>query len=181
MVSTRRQAIERSALADAYPVGYCARWVRTMYGVDPSGDADRDGDVDAADSWKRATHKHANDRFPPPGVPVYWSGGRSGHGHIAISWAGGRIRGTDSPNAGHVGTVDLEWVEKNWGLKYVGWSEDIHGALIPVDAVPLPKKQRPADVRAAIKNLTNRLLTAGPVEARRIREVIAKLRKINKR
>lgn len=179
MVSTRRQAMERAALATTYPVGYCARWVRTMYDVAPSGDVDRDGDVDAVDSWKRATRKHPGDRNPPPGVPAYWSGGRSGHGHIAITWPNGRIRGTDSPTAGQIGTVDLEWVERNWGLKYLGWSEDIHGILIPTEVI---KPRYPKSIREAIKAARAALSdpTTGPTRRKRIEAALAELRKVRK-
>jgi hypothetical protein len=179
MTYTRREAIERAALADAYPVGYCAKWTREQYGIPSSGDADGDGDVDAVDAWKRAAGKHPGDKFPPPGVPVFWSGGRKGYGHIAISWPNGRIRGTDSPTAGRIGTVDLEWVSRNWGLTYVGWAEGLSGVMIPVDQ---PKKQRPAKVRDAIKAILARLAESpGPVEARRLRKALARLRKVNKR
>lgn len=172
---TRRQAMERAARATAYPVGYCARWTREQYGIAPSGDVDGDRDVDAVDAWERATLRHT-DRNPPPGVPVYWSGGRSGHGHIAISWPGGMIRSTDAPIVGRVGTVTLAYPEKDWGLRYLGWSEDLNGVLIPVD-----KPRRPEQIRAALKALRARLAVAGPVEAKRIRTAIAKLLRIKKR
>lgn len=44
-----------------------------------------------------------------------------------------------------------------------------------------PKKKRPVEVRAAIKRLRARLAVAGPVEAKRIRAAIAKLKEIKPR
>lgn len=173
---TRRQALDRAALSTTYPAGYCARWTREQYGIAPSGDVDGDGDVDAVDAWERATLRHT-DRNPPPGVPVYWSGGRNGHGHLAMSWPGGMIRGTDSPIRGRIGTVTLGYPEKDWGLRYLGWSEDLNGVLIAAGDVP----RRPAEIRAALKSLRARLKAAGPVEAKRIRAAIARLLRIGER
>ena len=54
-------------------------------------------------------------------------------------------------------------------------------AVIAEALAPKPKKQRPAEVRAALKQLRARLAQAGPVEAGRIRAAIDKLLRINKR
>lgn len=183
MTYTRREAMERAALADVYrPAGMCARWTREQYGIGPSGDADGDGDVDAIDAWKRAVGKHPGDRNPPPGVPVFWSGGSKGHGHVAMSWPNGRVRGTDSPTSGRIGTVDFDWIERAWGLRYLGWAEGLSGVLIPTDPAPAPRKRRPANVRAAVKAIRARLAQGpGPVEERRLRKALARLMKIKKR
>ena len=178
MVYSRRQAMQRAALADAYPVGMCARWTREQYGIGPSGDADHDGDVDALDAWARSVGKHAGDRNPPPGVPVFYAGGRSGHGHAAMSWYNGLIRSTDAPNMGHVGNVALNYPERVWGLTYLGWAEGMSGVLIPDDITP---KRQPALVAAAVKALVEQLKTAGPIQAKRIRAALAKLREIKPR
>lgn len=180
MTYTRREAMERAALADVYrPAGMCARWTREQYGIGPSGDADGDGDVDAIDAWKRAVGKHPGDRNPPPGVPVFWSGGSKGHGHVAMSWPNGRVRGTDSPTSGRIGTVDFDWIERAWGLRYLGWAEGLSGVLIPTDAA---KKRRPANVRAAIKAIRARLAERpGPTEERRLRKALARLSRIKRR
>lgn len=54
-------------------------------------------------------------------------------------------------------------------------------AEIATVLAPKPKPKRPEQIRAAIKSLTARLATAGPVEAKRIRAAIAKLREIKPR
>lgn len=78
--------------------------------------------------WEGAREKHAGDRNPPVGVPVYYSGGKSGH--IALSTGHG-IRSTDALTPGHVAEVDLDWPLREWGHQYVGWSADLGGLAIP--------------------------------------------------
>lgn len=135
-INTGAQAVQK-ALADTNNVPEtCQLWTRTLYNAPSAGDRDRDGDADAVDGWQSepANRRHA-DRKPPRGVPVAWSGGRNGYGHRAISlgpdshgvyW----IRSTDAGGSGKIATVRLDWVEKNWGLRYLGWSETITGLLI---------------------------------------------------
>lgn len=137
MVYSRGEGVARALKSTTYPIGMCYKWTREMFGLPAVGDRDGDGDADAVDGWKATTHKHAGDRKPPAGVPVFWSGGSKGHGHAAISLGGGKIRSIDANGFGRVGTVDLGWVEREWGLHYLGWSEDLGGTVIPHDA-PLP-------------------------------------------
>lgn len=128
---SRNQAIVNALGSQAYPVGMCAKWTRERYGLPALGDFDRDGDADAVDMWQACVLKNAGDRNPPAGVPVFWSGGSKGHGHAAISLGNGFIRTIDRPRAGVVGSVPLSEIEQAWGLKYLGWSEDLYGHQIP--------------------------------------------------
>ncbi|WP_436700987.1 hypothetical protein [Nocardioides sp. BYT-33-1] len=181
MTRTRREAIEHAALADIYlPAGMCARWTREQYGIGPSGDADGDGDVDAIDAWRRAVNHHPGDRNPPPGVPVFWSGGSKGHGHVAMSWPGGRIRGTDSPISGRIGTVDFDWIEKHWGLTYLGWAEGMSGVMIPVDA---PKPPKPPTQLSKLRDKLRalKLKAKAKGKAKRKRKIRDALRELPKR
>lgn len=66
---------------------------------------------------------------PPPGVPVFYRGGK--HGHVAISTGNGNIRSTDCPSDGRVGETDLNWPQRRWGHVYIGWSKNIGGVDIP--------------------------------------------------
>lgn len=145
MTYTRAQAVARAMKSTTYPIGMCYRWTREQFGLPAVGDRDGDGDADAVDGWKAAQHRHPGDRNPPAGVPVFWSGGSRGHGHAAISLGGGKIRSIDAAGAGHVGTVSLGWPESAWGLHYLGWSEDLGGALIPTDTAP-EKDPDPVDI-----------------------------------
>jgi hypothetical protein len=103
----------------------CLRFVREMFGI-PAGAPD------AATAWHRATVRHEGDRNPPDGVAAFYLGGSAGHGHVAITEDGG-IRGTDAPTRGRVGFVPLDWPERHWNMRYVGWTEDINDVPIPAD------------------------------------------------
>ena len=109
------------------------------------GDVDGDGDADAVDGWKSepASARHEGDRNPPRGVPVAWSGGSRGFGHRAVSLGNGRIASTDAGGIGRISIVPLSWVEQQWGMSYLGWSETMSGVLIeaPTPANPKPKKE----------------------------------------
>lgn len=131
MLVSRNQAVVNALASQAYPVGMCAKWTREKYGLPALGDFDRDGDADAVDMWQACVLKEAGDRNPPAGVPVFWSGGSSGHGHAAISLGDGFIRTIDRPRSGIVSTVPLGEIEKAWGLKYLGWTIDLYGHEIP--------------------------------------------------
>lgn len=135
MVYNREEVTRRALEASGRPntPGYCQAWTRGIIGVHSVGDVDGDGDADAVDGWKSEPDwaKHF-DRNPPAGVPVAWSGGRNGYGHRAISAGNGRIVSTDAGGIGRISTVPLDWVEKNWGMKYLGWSETMSGVKIPV-------------------------------------------------
>lgn len=51
----------------------------------------------------------------------------------------------------------------------------------PWNLWPRPRLRRPAEIRAALRQLRARLATAGPVEAKRIRAAIVRLLRIKKR
>lgn len=98
----------------------------------------------AIEAWRKAQHAHT-DRNPPAGVPVYFSPGANGYGHIAISLGGGRIRSTDWPYATRrdtmapVGETTIAGLERAWGRKYLGWSEDLCGVRLPGFPRPVPR------------------------------------------
>lgn len=142
MVYTREQAVQRASREQSNTPDTCQLWTRTMFGAPSVGDRDGDGDADAVDGWKSEPERFRHtDRNPPAGTPVAWGGGSRGYGHRAVSL--GKINGvvmvrsTDAPTRGRVGTVPLDWFERNWGLHYLGWSETISGQMIPF-AAPKP-------------------------------------------
>lgn len=136
MVRNRDEAV-KAALATEHniPDG-CQVTTRGWFDVPSVGDYDGDGRADAEDGWKSEPDKwkHVGDRNPPKGVPVSYLGGSHGDGHRAESLGNGKIRSTDANGMGNTATVDLDWPEKVWGLKYVGWSESCDGVLIPEPA-----------------------------------------------
>lgn len=91
---------------------------------------------DAFTAWKGAggatginTHTLLT---PPKNVPVFWSGGAHGYGHVAISDGDGYIWTTDATRTTHgkFTRVKLTWVRANWGLRYLGWSETLNGERV---------------------------------------------------
>lgn len=116
----------------AYAIGLCLAHVNDWLGTPHVGG-------DAAGSWSKAKKRHTDDN-PPAGAPVFWTGGSSGHGHIALSEGGGTISTTDYPRAGHTGVgVSIHMPKDHWGLKYAGWTEDLNGVSIPgLVVVPKP-------------------------------------------
>ena len=115
----------KSALSSDFNVpGHCLEWARERADIPPVYD-------DAATAWANATGKRPGDRHPPVGAAVYWTGGTSGYGHIAISVGDGKVRSTDAGGEGRVKTVGVDWATKAWGLRYAGWANSINGYTIP--------------------------------------------------
>lgn len=110
--------------------GMCLKYTRTWLEIGSK-------EPDASTAWANATGKHAGDRNPPRGAPVFWTGGSKGYGHIALalnnrdSDNAQMFRGTDMPSSGTVSNQVLSWVENHWGLKYAGWAEGFNGVSIP--------------------------------------------------
>lgn len=169
MPVTRNEAIVNALASTIYPVGMCARWTRERFGVAALGDFDGDGDADAVDMWKACTLKHAGDRNPPPGVPVFWAGGSKGHGHAAISLGDGVVRSIDQPRSGVVGTVPLSEIERAWGLRYLGWTEDLYQHEIRDTAAEAAVLQKRIDRKRARRSTLK-------AQLRKLREAVAALR-----
>lgn len=174
-INNREQAARRAEASKTNIPNMCQGWTRNMFNAPSVGDVDHDRDADAVDGWKSepVSARH-HDRTPPRGVPVAWSGGSNGHGHRAVSLGNGKIRSTDAGGSGRVATVDLGWVERNWGMNYLGWSETISGHKIPI-----PEKTRGALVDAALLRLRKaRSNTNSPRRKRIIQASIDKLMKL---
>jgi hypothetical protein len=114
-----------SAVASSSNVpGQCLGWSRQQAEI-PSRYPD------AATAWTHATGRHRGDPVPPEGAAVYWTGGSSGHGHVAISLGRGKVRSTDAAGEGSVATVPLRSITRDWHLEYAGWADSINGYTIP--------------------------------------------------
>jgi hypothetical protein len=94
------------------------------------------GVPDAYASWVKAggakgpnTHTSTTEN-PPPNVPIYWSGGHHGDGHVAISDGAGWCWSTEQPTAGKFRRCRVSDIHREWGLTYLGWSETINGKRI---------------------------------------------------
>lgn len=106
--------------------GYCLREVRECFAVDA-------GARDAAEAWhdSRRQHRETEPEAFPRGVPVFWTGGSHGHGHIAIATGyDGMCWSTDIRRPGYFDHVPIEEIADKWGLVLVGWTEDLNGARV---------------------------------------------------
>jgi len=104
--------------------GHCLEWSREQAGI-PSKY------TDAATAWEHAIGRRPADGNPPPGAAVYWTGGSSGYGHIAISVGDGKVRSSDAGGTGRVATVRINRLSSEWNLQYAGWASSINGYRIP--------------------------------------------------
>lgn len=104
--------------------GMCLEWSRECADIGPLH-------PDATAAWENAVHRHHGDVNPPRGAMVYWLGGSEGHGHIAVSVGGGKVRSTDADGWGGVATVDVGWPCRAWGLTYAGWADNVNDQVIP--------------------------------------------------
>lgn len=125
----------------------------------------------AIDGWNGSPMKHPGDRNPPIGALVYYSaatsGATAGDGHVAIYVGGGMIRSTDAGGYGVNATVPLNWPERNWGRRYLGWTGDVLGHPIftpaPTSGGSTPIKEdtlsaaEVADIKAHITAEANRV------------------------
>ena len=111
------------------PLGYtglCDHFVANAYGVAHSGYDNAIG------HWQQTADKyrHAGDREPPPGALVFWEGGSSGDGHVAISLGNGKIVSTDISRSGYADVVSLKTIEDKWHMKYLGWAAPVFGGKV---------------------------------------------------
>jgi hypothetical protein len=148
MAVSLAKAVERALAATGFASGFCLRFVRTMLGVGPKFET-------ATRAFNATKHRHTT--TPPAGVPVWWDKGRTtakfpeGLGHVALSLGGGKIRSTDWPSRGKVGTTTIAKLNATWTKqRYRGWSEDINGVRVTsTPPTPLTKVSLSKVVQAA--------------------------------
>lgn len=118
-----RAAVRWATRVTHYPTRTCMVFVRTALHVGPRYGTPRI-------AWAAAHYRHRSRfRAIPAGVPVYTAGSTS-PGHIVLSLGNGKVRSTDWPSAGRVGTVRLRTLLRSWGHHYLGWSEDLNGVRV---------------------------------------------------
>lgn len=107
-------------------LGWCLAVAQVMFGVPRLH-------PHAWAGWNATAHKH-RDRNLPKGVYVpiwfdgWWNGQR--YGHVAI-YKDGKIWSSPISNKPYADVwTSIEQVERNYGMTYVGWSEDIGGVRV---------------------------------------------------
>ncbi|QLQ11194.1 MAG: hypothetical protein HZY75_13425 [Nocardioidaceae bacterium] len=113
MPRTPQQAIAAAAQQASdgprFEVGTCLMQVRECYDVAARY-------PDAATAWEHARQQVTRDPNEiPRGVPVWWTGGAKGHGHVAISLGKGMCWSTDIKRPGYFDRVPIADIGKRWG------------------------------------------------------------------
>jgi hypothetical protein len=121
-----QSALSWARAQDKFETGMCLRFVRTCYKVDSKY-------ASAAIAWSKTRYRHSS--VPPKGVPVWWTGGTRGFGHVAISDGGGYVISTDTGGKGRVGRTSIRHITNAWSQTYRGWTEDINGVRVFTSAI----------------------------------------------
>lgn len=121
-------------------LGWCLAYVQSAFGTGWAG----------ATAWLGWTtlvsFKHGDRNYPlnvyfPMWFDGYWNGQRLGHVVIAF-WNGSSLKIWSSP-VSHKPYADtwtsVEAVERSYGMKYVGWSEDV-GSTRVIEWVPVTSR-----------------------------------------
>jgi peptidoglycan hydrolase-like protein with peptidoglycan-binding domain len=114
--------------------GMCLAFVYASYGSVQSIGSHAGQYPIALNGWRYATKKHAGDRNPPVGVPVYFGASptrtdrNKNAGDVAISMGGGLLWVTDVAGAtGRTGIMTIAARERQTARPYLGWTGDFLG------------------------------------------------------
>lgn len=162
MPRTPEQALAAAKREHDHPtrswVGWCLVFVRTMYGIGAKHPS-------AAAAWNASKRKHrtTSSRDIPRGVPVWWTGGSGGFGHVAISTGSGRCWSTDYARRGKVDHVKIDDITRGWGLRLVGWTDDVNDVRVYSSALNKldPRNYGMGKRNSAVKWLKSRLAAKG--------------------
>jgi hypothetical protein len=145
-MTTDYKALQEQAIANArhqsthgpaFNKGECLYRCRLAFGIKVAVH-------DATLSWRESRTQHTKTAIKdiPRGVPVYWTGGSEGNGHIAISVGNGRCLSTDIHRRGFFDEVPITDINRLWGngLRFVGWSETLNGVRVWEEPAPEPRK-----------------------------------------
>lgn len=108
-----------------FGVGQCLKTIRQAYNVQSKYPT-------ASSSWVAADHKHFASRGTdvPRGAPVWWTGGSSGAGHIAISCGGGVCISTDWKEPGRLAYARIDDITVLWNLNFKGWTREVNDVVV---------------------------------------------------
>ena len=142
--------------------GWCLVFVRSCFGVSALYSS-------ATQAWQQAKYRHPTTDAAsiPRGVPVFWTGGSHGFGHIALSRGDGTCWTTDFVRAGQVDVARIDAIGPGWGLTLVGWTEDVNGVKVyeqPVE--PAVKEPAPQEMRVTYGDRADAVLS----DARELRK-----------
>jgi cell wall-associated NlpC family hydrolase len=118
-------AIKAAAAASTCTPGDCLGTVRGWWRI-PAGAPS------AIAAWRAVPAAERHSFYTPPaGVPVFWSGGAEGYGHVGLSLGNGYVRETDVGGEGQVHTTLISEIHtEDSKLVYLGWTESLNGVKV---------------------------------------------------
>lgn len=122
--------------------GMCLKMVRTALDVPAKY-------LRAIDAWDHAEHRRGGGIVPPVGVPVFWRGGHTGAGHVALSAGNGYVWSTDWKRNGYFDKAAIADITRDWHETYLGWTEDLNA--VPVYKTTEPKPVAKPSLREALQ------------------------------
>lgn len=125
-IAVRTARLRSKSKTPTSDIGHCLREVRECLAV-----PQRYGTAQEAADHVARMHREPNLSLIPRGVPIWWSGGSQGAGHVALSTGFlSKCFSTDILRTGYFDRVDIALIHQKWGLTYLGWSEDINGVTV---------------------------------------------------
>jgi len=110
--------------------GWCLKFTRTGFGAPGMGG-------NALGAWNRAVHKHLGDLTPPRAVPFFFDDGHGGgSGHSVIALEDGTCYSSDVRRIGKIDRVSIRSITDKWGMRPLGWTEDINGLRVYSSVMP---------------------------------------------
>lgn len=106
--------------------GFCLRTCRLAWGLGSDQGS-------AIKEWEsiHPRFKHTDPMKAPVGAPHFWAGGK--YGHVALQAEHeGYVWTTDLPVPNKVGLVDILFINRKWGYKYLGWSDQFQNVKLPL-------------------------------------------------
>lgn len=104
-------------------IGMCLHYAGLVFGISSGPDT-------AWKAWQQTQFKHTDQNFPSGVSFPVWFSGAGGAGHVAVYTPNGIYSSPYSLASGHNVLSSIAQVEKLYGVKYVGWSEDIEGKRV---------------------------------------------------
>lgn len=132
-------------------LGFCLNYVQTAYLAPNAG-------VSAWWAWNNSTELRHEDSDLPSGVYVpVWFSGYQGLGHVAIYKDGTVYSSPYTNKTTHDTLGSIAEAERVYGVKYVGWSEDIAGLKV-IEEESMERKPSYQEVVDYNKNHLNRVV-----------------------
>lgn len=111
-------------------IGFCLNYAGRVFGISS-------GPATAFIAWQQTKFPHTDQNFPMGVSFPVWFSGAEGAGHVAVHTPNGIYSSPYNQKTGHNVLVSIADVEKNYGVKYLGWSEDIEGKQV-IKGVTVP-------------------------------------------